>query len=243
LRLPIAMSLMLIGCAEVDKTHADAVDADGIAKLYADLDRGQVTYEGRTDADAFAFEVRSWGRGGSKARASAKEISNDWGLQFLETEVTAWARSPTHTAGVDFAFSGPSRMDVEIVTLEGDVTLSGVDGAHVVTADSILGEAVSGDADLYAARGGIRAEIYPDFGSLVILQAIDGEVVLGLPFGLQYDIEVFGDWDYPMDVQDLGFDDVVMSPGYFTAFTGGGNVVVQVFVEGGGFYLYEAPPI
>jgi hypothetical protein len=89
----------------------------------------------------------------------------------------------------------------------------------------------------------MSVEIYPDFGSLIVLQAVDGDIVLGLPFGLQYDLEVSGDWDYPMDVADLGFDAVTITPGYFASLTGGGNVVVQVFIDGGGFYLYEAPPL
>jgi len=242
-RFAVATSLMLIGCAEVEKTFDEAIPSAGIVQLYADLDRGRVTYTGGADADQLAFEVRSWARGGSRSRAAAKERANDWGVQVIETELTAWGRSPSGTAGVDFSFNGPSIMDVEIVTLEGDAELYGVDGSHVVTADSVVGAAISGNADLYAARGGIQAELYPDFGSLIVLQAVGGDIAVGLPFGLQYDIEVFGDYDFPMDVQDLGFDYVSMSPGNFSAQTGGGNVVVQVFVEGGGLYVYEAPPI
>ncbi len=130
-----------------------------------------------------------------------------------------------------------------MVTLEGHAQLHGVDGSHVVTADSVTGTAITGSADLYAVRGGMDVEVYPDFGSVIVLQAMGGDVVLGMPFGLQYDIEVFGDWDYPMDVLDLGFDAVTVEPGYFAALTGGGNVVIEVTIQGGGFYVYEAPPI
>jgi len=243
LRALVLTSLALVGCAEVEKTFDEVIPAEDIRQVYVDLDRGAVSYTGAADSTEMAFEIRSWARGGSRNRASDKERSNDWGVQVVETELTAWGRSPSATAGVDFALAGPEQMDVEIVTLEGAAELYGVDGQHVVTADAVVGAAISGDVDLYAARGSIQAEIYPDFGSLVVLQAVDGDVTVGLPFGLQYDLEIFGDWDYPMDVQDLGFDFASMSPGSFSALTGGGNVVVEIYVEGGGVYVYEAPPI
>jgi len=242
-RLAALTSLALIGCAEVENKFQETVPAGVVAQVYAAVDRGDVTYTGDADAVDITFDVRSWGRGGGKGKAASNEAANDWGVQVLDSELTAWGLSPKKTAGVDFGFAGPEIMDVEIVTLEGDAELYGVDGAHIVTADSVVGTAISGSADLYASRGGVTVELYPDFGSLIVLEAVDGDIVLGLPFGLQYDIEVLGDWDYPMDVEDLGFDAAIIEPGYFASQTGGGNVVVQVYVDGGGFYLYESPPL
>ena len=235
--------LSLTGCAEVEQTFKERIPAADVTQVYADLDRGDVSYVGSPGVGEIVFDIRSWGRAGSRGRATANEEGNEWGVHVVETELTAWGRSPSKTSGVDFGFAGPQIMDIEIVTLEGDVELHGVDGSHLVTADTVFGTAISGDADLYAARGGLEVELYPDFGSLIVLEAVDGDVIVGLPFGLQYDLEVLGDWDYPMDVVDLGFDAATISPGYFASLTGGGNVVVQVTVTGGGFYLYESPPL
>jgi len=152
-----------------------------------------------------------------------------------------WGRSPVSKSGVDIAVIGPSRMDVEAVLLDGTAHLYDVEGTHLVTANAVVGAGIAGDVDLYASLAGINVEVWPNDGGTVRLEAF-GDVLLALPYGLDYDIEVFADPDWGVEVTDLGFDELVIAPDYVSAETGDGSIEVDVFVSGGVFALWEAIP-
>ena len=57
--------------------------------------------------------------------------------------------------------------------------------------------------------------------------------ILALPYGLPYDLQVWGDPEYPMAIEDLGFSNMVASDAYYAARSGNGSVRVDVYASGG----------
>ena len=64
-------------------------------------------------------------------------------------------------------------------------------------------------------------------------------MVLTLPWGMDYDLQIWGDPDYPITVHDLGFSNVVEAPAYFAGLRGRGSTIVDIVVTGGSVTIYD----
>lgn len=228
-------------CTYQQDRFEETLPAEGVTDVFCDLENGSFAYVGDPDASTFTVGFTSWAEASSRGRAGDKIASNDWGAQVADGLLDLWGRSPVGRAGVDVAVVGPERVDVEAVLLDGTAELNDVDGTHVVTANAVVGRGIRGDVDLYARLAGLDVQVFPDDGGTVRLEAV-GDVWLELPYGLDYDLEVFADPDWGVEVQDLGFDELLLAPDLVLARTGDGSIEVTVFVSGGGFHLWEAAP-
>ncbi len=238
--LPMWLAL-LAGCAETSRVFSETLPAGGVSAVFCDIERGTFAYVGGPQ-DEFDIEVVSWGEGSSLRRAEARADSNEWGAQVTGNLLDVWGRSPTPDAGTDVTIGGPERVDVEAVLLDGAAYLGDVDGYHVITANSVQGDRLRGSVDLYASLDGVDVDVYPSDGDVVRIEAF-GDVILQLPWGLEYDLEVFVDPAWGAEVFDLGFDDLYLAPDYVSAVSGSGSIEVDVFLAGGTFFLWEAPPL
>ena len=234
---PLPFLLLVSGCVSDRALFDTILPSTDVTDLFGDIERGAFVYSGSSPGD-FRVGVASWARGASKNRATARAGTNDWGATVRDTRLSVWGRSPAR-AGVDLVVEGPPAQNVEVVLLDGPAQLFDVTGTHVITANAILGRGLSGDLDLYATMGGIDLYAHPDPGQTLILEA-SGPVTLTLPWGGDYDLEVFADPDWGADVSDLGFDTLSVTPDYVRATRGSGAIRIEAVVRGGAFTLWNA---
>ena len=235
-RLPAL--LLASGCVTERTLFDEILPADTVTDLFCDIERGDFVYSGSAP-DGFHVGVASWATGLSRGRAGARGETNRWGVTVADGRLDLWGRSPAARAGVDLVVEGPPAENVEVVLLDGVAQLFDATGTHTVTANEILGRGLSGDLDLYATSGGIDLDARPEPGQTLTLEAF-GPVTLALPWGGDYDLEVFADPDWGAEVSDLGFDTLSVAPDYVSARTGSGAVRIAVVVRGGAFTLWNA---
>jgi hypothetical protein len=233
------LPLLAGACTYQESRFETTLPSEGVTDVFCDLEAGSFVYSGSGTAEAFTVGVASWAEGSSEGRADKRIANNDWGAQVSDGLLDLWGRSPVRRSGVDVAVLGPPQVNVEAVLLDGTVELYDVDGSHVVTANGVVGGGISGDVDLYASLTGISVQVFPRDDSTLRFEAF-GDVWIELPYGLDYDLEVFADPDWGVEVQDLGFTDVFVAPDYVSAVTGDGSITVDVFVSGGTFHLWQA---
>lgn len=238
-RTILALLPLAVGCAEFSEVYETRLPAEGVWNVFFDSERGSFAYAGTAEEEVFDVAVKSWATGSSRRRAEARAANNVWGVQIVGDLLDLWGRSPVEKAGVDAAVVGPRVINVESVLLDGRAELYEVDGYHTLSANQIYGSGIHGDVDFYAATDGIDVEVFPYDDSVVRLEAF-GDVVLGLPYGLPYDLEVFSDPSWGVSVTDLGFDTLTILPDYVAATSGAATLRVEVYLVGGSFVLWEA---
>lgn len=231
----ILLAVLTSGCVRVERGIGQTISAEGIETLSVRSERGDVFYDGRFQ-DRFEIYSTSWGRGGGEAAATSREAENDLTTAIYDEVLALDSTTGVNSAGVDHIVDGPSVMNLDIDTRQGQVWVENVDGYHVVTASDIIGDNLSGDADFYADTMNISIDPYDD--SVIRLDAF-GDVTLYLPAERAYDMTVWGDPAFEMEVTDLGFDDFLLDAGYFSGRRGLATIRVDVTISGGGFYLYE----
>jgi hypothetical protein len=131
-------------------------------------------------------------------------------------------------------------VDLNITANQGVVTLVDVEGTHIVQAGRIQTTRLRGTVDLTGTGGGIDAEIYPFLDGSVTVEGTSGDVIVRLPFGGNYDVEILGDPDFEMFVSEFGFVGSIAQPGYFTGVAGDGSIRVRITAQGGSVQLLEA---
>lgn len=236
--LPIVALSLLTGCHVYNDPFDLALDAAGVDMVVADIDRGSFGYWGHSSLDSFAIEGESTGSGSSEAKARARAEANDWQIDVEGNELVI-STSSRENGRVNLDVDGPVRMHTDLILDSGGVYLEDVEGSHMITADSVETRDLVGDLDLYSRSGSVDVEIYPweDHGRVYI--EAHGTTTLRMPAGLDYDIEVWGDPEYAMTIEDLYFYNSYMGEGYFSAESGSGTVEVDVWVYNGSFTLYE----
>ncbi len=234
LALPLA-----VACARVDVPIALSVSAVGVEALNARVDRGDLVVLG-DETDTLALTGTSTGYGSSAAQASAREAGNTVTLAVDGATARLTATSTAKRAWTALDVVGPTVLDLDVDVRRGSVHVEAVAGEHVIRADRITARRLEGTAELRASSGGMDVDLRPDAGGRVQIESSAGDVVLRLPWGLPYDIEVIGDPGYGMYIEELGFHATFSEPGYFAGTVGDGSIQVAVFVNGGSFQLLEA---
>jgi hypothetical protein len=231
---------ILGGCSTYERTHLAALPAEGVQRVFGDVERGAIGYVGAPDADTFDLGVRDWAHAGGAAAAERRMDSSEWGLEIRGEVLDLWARSPDRRAGVDFVVYGPSELDVELVVLDGLAEVHGVRGEVVVTAPALLVRGAEGSLDVLATEGHAEVEAFPGPADTLRVEALEGDVVLALPYGAPITLRVDADPAWGVTVTDLGFDSLDAGPGHVDAVAGDGSISVDVVVEGGSFTLWQA---
>lgn len=234
--LPL-LFLVAVGCESASTPFSDTFDADGIFLVSADLGDGTLSWQGASTSE-IALQGESWGAAASTETAAEREALNHWEYGVDGEALWLASSTPSSRAGVNFDLIGPGLMDFDVDT-EGDVELSDVEGAAVITADSIDVEDFVGDADLYAASGSLNAEIHPWEGGELRLETANGQLDVYLPWGLDYDLQVWGDPDHEMIVEDLGWYEAIGDVAYFAGYRGRADIVVNIYAHGGKVTVHE----
>jgi len=224
-------------CVEVSRQHSVTLPSEDVTDLVAFVERGDWVFVGETDADQLTFDLNTRAAGATAKRAGRNEAAIDWSVYQGNGVAQATALTPALSASVDWWVSGPERLGLDVLAPEGNVAIQGSTGPLVLTASGIDLDRVSGDIDAYASQTGLRADLVPEIGDVVTLQAVDGDVWLALPQGTEMALEVFADPLWGMEVTNLGFDRYTSLPGYFSAEIGEGRTAITVIVENGGFVL------
>ncbi|MFT5680710.1 MAG: hypothetical protein ACI8RZ_001616 [Myxococcota bacterium] len=230
---------LTIGCTTVQDSFTDQLSADGVGLLSADLDSGTLSYVGGA-TDTFTIDGRSWGMATQKDRAEDRLSGNDYSYGLSGSALVLASQSDTGLAGVDFDILGPDTMNTAIEIESGSVELSGMAGFQQIVAERIDVDNLYGSVDLLATSGDLDAEVYPGPGDSVRIESWSGDVELTLPWGGAYDIQVWGDPEYSMMVEDLGFFSSATAPAYFAGVSGNGATRVDVFVTGGSVTVRSA---
>ena len=239
MRIVAGLWLVLgVACKSAVTVVDEEVPAHGIFALAAEIDEGDFEYRGRRELKVFDVQYTSRGFGSQQEAADRREAANDYGSLVDVDLLELWGRTSFHQARVDILVDGPDVIDIEALLHDGDATLSNAVGSHLVTADRVVGLDLVGDLDLYARESGLDVEVWPFEAGTIRLEAV-GDVVLSLPWGLEYDLEAFVDPAYGYEVTDLGFGDLRLYDDLVRAMTGSRSIRVEVYVEGGTFFLWE----
>lgn len=228
----IPLAALATACTVVDDVSEQAFPAVGIHTVRVDLDRGAASYQGRSTR-VFDVTTRTWGESLIPGDAERNHSATRHAEQIEGGSLSLWGTSDYAGAGVDFDVTGPSVVDLEIRNAAGAVSAADAHGSHLLEGSSVQAARLSGSVDLYARTGTIDASLYPDRGDVVRVETEGGSVRLELPFGLDYSLNVWGDADYELSVEDLGFHRTMVGAGTFAASTGPGTVQVDVFAQGG----------
>ncbi|MEL6347140.1 MAG: hypothetical protein AAFV53_28760 [Myxococcota bacterium] len=228
--LLLTAAMMTIGCTRVESTFTEDIPASDVLSLQADLDSGGLSYRGMT-TDWVTVTGEAWGSGSNVDKAEMRAAGNDWSVRTENGTLHLDSVSDAALAGVQFDVTGPHRMDVDVAVFSGDIWLNNVEGFAQLTADSITLNAFYGDVDLYTTTGMVDAEVYPTRGGWVRVESA-GDVYLTLPWGMDYDLQVWGNPDSLMVIDDLGFRYLSDAPGYFAGVSGAGSIRVDVYATG-----------
>jgi len=218
--------------------RSETIDATGVSLVQAKVERGDVDYSGGSP-QTFQISGSSWGMAAQDDRAFEREEGNAYAVSVSAGALQLSSASQYSNAGVNFDILGPSAMSMDVETGSGDVRLANIAGYQLVTADDIDLVNVIGSADLYSRDGDIDAEISPAPGDAIRIEAVDGEVILALPYGQAYNLQVWGDPEYEMIIDDLGFHSVQTGPAYYAGIAGRGDIPVDVFVTGGSVRIMQ----
>ncbi|MCB9792950.1 MAG: hypothetical protein H6741_09505 [Alphaproteobacteria bacterium] len=231
-RLLLVAAALATGCTTVQDPFTETYDASNLYLVQATLDQGAFSYQGVASTD-ITVEGRSWGQGRNEDLARERREGNSWTFGVTGQTLSLVTSSLSGSAGVDLDLFGPGVMDLDIINDDGRVDLSDVEGFHTITAERIDGERVVGDVDLYATEGDIDLEVWPYEGGVIRVETQSGDVDLTLPWGLEYDMQVWGDPDYEMIVEDMGWNRSAPGPAYFAGTVGRGLIRVDVYANGG----------
>jgi hypothetical protein len=237
--MAFAPAMLLVGCTTVQNTFTDQLSADGIALLSADLDSGSLQYTGASTG-TFTIDGRSWGMASKKERAEERLSGNAFSYGLSGDALVLSSQSDAGLAGVDFNITGPFAMSSDVDIDSGDVELSGMSGYQQLRAERIDVSDIHGSVDLLATSGSLDAEVFPGPGDSVRIESWSGDVTLTLPWGGSYDIQVWGDPEYTMAIDDLGFYSTATAPAYFAGVSGSAATRVDVFVTGGSVTVRSA---
>jgi len=228
-----------MACTTVESNFNELIPATGITEVTAQIDSGDLSYRG-APRDTFAVDGRSWGMSTQVENAERNYSSNHWNVDSTPTSLLIQSQSDYNWAGVDFDIDGPEQMNTFIETGDGLVKLQDMVGYHTVTASKITTDNLHGSVNFLATNGSSDIEIYPTAFDTIRIEALDGDVTLRLPWGQPYDLQVWGDPEYGMSIENLGFYHEVTGPAYFAATSGPATLRVDVYVTGGSFTLLEA---
>lgn len=230
--------LHLLACVRIETPFDLQLPAAGIDLVDATMERGDLVYSGSPGATQFDVHGLSVGTGRSKSRAEAHQDDNRWSVENLFTSLAIDTQSDH--GRVDLDIQGPDRIDVDAFLGDGTVELYDLEAEQLrADASYITTRAVIGDVD-FRSSGGMDVEIWPYNDGTIDLDSNGGNVILALPYGGDYSLEVWGDPSETMTVADLGFRDSYLGEGYFSGLVNAGTIRVIVHVTGGSFQLIES---
>ena len=219
-------------CTVVESDFGESYPATGISTLAADVVQGDIDVQGLPSSTAFRIEGRTFGYSMSSDNAERNEDANTWDVSREGDLLTMWSRSEYMGAGVDFDVQGPSQVHTSLITDSGRIDISDVQGTHYLEATGVTADNVIGSTTIIAGNGGVNATLVPLTSDTIYIESND-DVVLRVPWGMDYDLQIWGDPEYTLTVHDLGFSSVAETPGYFAGVRGRGTTTIDIVVTNG----------
>jgi hypothetical protein len=226
------LCLSALACTTIETPIDGTLPADGLAKIQLQADTGDLAYQGDRE-DQISIQGRAWGQASDEQVAQERLDAVRWTAFRDGDAAVVEGQSASGMAGTDLYVRGPAQVDVRMFTESGDAELGNVRGTHVVIADSIEGVGISGSVDLRATSGGVDVALAPNPGDTLRIESDGGPVIIEVPWGLDYDVQVWGDAEYQVRIEDLGFDHVIQNGAYFAGIRGQGRTRLDVVVQGG----------
>lgn len=227
---------MTVGCTTVQTTFTETIPAADVSALSVDLEQGSLFYTGASTGEV-VIDGRAYGNGRNEEKASERQDGNSWGIDLDGAALSLTGNSDAVFAGVDFDVYGPKHINADIMLRSGGAHVENISGTVAITADSIDATNLTGSASLIASYGDVDASLAPRPGSTVRVEA-NGDVTLWLPWGGDYDLQVWGDPAYEMIIEDLGFGWTTSAPAYFAGQSGPATTRVDVYATGGDVRIY-----
>lgn len=238
---------LISGCTTAESFDARSFSSNEVRWVQVALDNGDLSVAGNS-SDVATVEARVYGYAGKEEVATRNHDGVSWTADVQSGILTVNSHSQFERAGVDLDLSVPRDAEV-LVEAQGDVELWGMNSPLIVTASdidvrnshgniqlsagsSIHVEDVSGDLFL-VAEGSVNADLLPNVGDYIQILSGSSGVNVVLPYGVPVDLEIWGDPEYEVIVEDLGFDRVATAPGFFTGVAGPGSVRVEIEAVGG----------
>ncbi|MCO4746553.1 MAG: hypothetical protein KC912_17295 [Proteobacteria bacterium] len=239
MRFAVILAFPLVAaCGSMEQQAFELqLDPEDSTVLRADTNEGDVALYGVEGGLVEVFGT-SVGRGRNSDKAREALATNRWGGSVDDGVVRLFGEAGSR-GEVELHVEAPRLLSADVIA-GGLATLQDIEGSHVATADRIVTRRVIGDADFYARSGGLDVEIWPYLEGEVRLQSHGGDVIVYLPYGADYDLQVFGDAEHELTVADLGFDFTHLGAGYFAGERGNGRVDVSIHVEGGSVEVRES---
>jgi hypothetical protein len=226
-------------CTVVESDFGESFPAAGISTLMADVDQGDIEVDGIPASSAFQVEGRTFGYSVNSDNAERNEDANTWDVAREGDILSMWGRSEYMGAGVDFEVRGPSTIHTSLVTESGNIDVSDLAGIHYLEANGVSVESLVGSTTIIAGSSGVDGSLNPMTSDIIYIES-DDDVSLTLPWGLDYDLQIWGDPEYTITVHDLGFSSVAEAPAYFAGLRGRGTTTVDIVVSGGNVTIYDA---
>ena len=218
------LSLGLVGCVTIAEDERFSFDGE-IYLVDVDVEKGRVTYSGSRTATGVDVEVTSWASAGGKAKAQAKHDENEYSAVSNEGVVTVLGNTTYVQAGIDVETVGPEFMDLQIST-SSSMWVADTIGMITANANSVTLTNFEGDAAL-SALSSLSAEIYPYEQGVVTISA-GGDCIVYLPQYAPLDLRVTFDPEQESIFDDLGFDDQLLTDGYYEAMRNPADIAVDV---------------
>jgi hypothetical protein len=227
-----------MGCTTVQDSFHEELPADGLRRVEASIERGDLSLTGGSTA-SISIDGESWGRASQLEKAESRQAGNAWDASLRGWSLVLTGTSATSGAGIDFEVALPRDVSTNISVDRGTVSLDGLVGRAEVSAGRIVVVDHAGPLDLQA-DGDIEVSAFPIDGEELLLQSGSGDVELTLPYGTDVDLLVYFDPEEQQAIGDLGYWAVEEGEGWFHATSGRGTVPVEVVVEDGSFTLTPA---
>jgi len=233
----ILLSVALPGCVNVSFTDREPFDVNAVTLADIGVVRGDidVTVEPGREGE---LAMTRWAFAKNEARAEeyAQQVQADWSIADGVLSVRSDKR--VAQAGLDVVASLHPQTNLDLRTDDGNVTASDVEGVWVIEGDRVVTARLAGEGDVIS-NGGASLEIWPYETAFITVDAA-GELVLALPAFGPYDLVIDGDPDYPMTIQDLGWDVFDQGPAYVAARREPGTIRIDIIVRGGPTTLVES---
>lgn len=232
----LSLVLWTGGCVNVSLTDREPFDVDAVSLAEVWLERGDIDAVVAPGARGELSMTRwGWAKNEERAEERAQDVGVAWGVEDGVLSVTGGGGIQS---GLDVGLQLHPQTNLDLRTDSGNAVAADLEGVWVLEGDNVSTARLAGEGDI-VTNGGASLEIWPYEGGLITIDARGG-TVLALPAFGPYDIVIDGDVDFPMTVQDLGWDFFDQGPAYVAARREPGTIRIDVVVRGGEFVLVES---
>jgi len=225
----------MMACVTISEDE-DLVFSD-IYWINVDVDKGAVSYTGRSTSTDVDVEITSWARASGRANAEQKQADNRYTATATDNILTINGDTGFHQAGIDVDANGPERMDLSLNTEEGSIVVRDAIGIGDLSGRSVTLSNYEGDA-IIDATSTVNAEIYPFEQGAIDIRS-NGDCTVRLPMYAPVSLIVEFDPEQESLFTDLGFDDEFLSDGAYEAMRMPGDILVNIRCPNGRVEIIE----